>query len=350
MSTLDNYRNTVIKKREELAKLTGDLSKEQAKISPLQKKINSASDAIRRTKNQSTIKTKSREIDQCNKSIADTNKKCSDLQKKIAQKEKELATAEKNVRNEEDKVNKKKLAEDKKRLREQTAQFNAIEQTIQEHAFIQASMQSDIAQLKAIPATITVLFLAANPNDTQQLNLDEEVRAIQNRIRLSDYRDSIRFESRWAARSSDVLQAINETNPTIIHFSGHGTSDGKLVLLNPDGSSNDVTKEAITMAISTASDTVRLVVFNACFSESQAKNIVHSIESAIGMNDSIRDDTAITFASQLYSSIGFGHSLEKSFNQAIAAIMLDGIPQDTIPQLFVADGVNPDDIVLVSPD
>ena len=91
-------------------------------------------------------------------------------------------------------------------------------------------------------------------------------------------------------------------------------------------------------------------MFNACFSESQAKNIVQSIESAIGMNDSIRDDTAITFASQLYSSIGFGHSLEKSFNQAIAAIMLDGIPQETIPQLFVADGVNPDDIVLVSPD
>lgn len=35
MSQLDTYRNTMIRKREELAKLNQDLAKEQAKISPL---------------------------------------------------------------------------------------------------------------------------------------------------------------------------------------------------------------------------------------------------------------------------------------------------------------------------
>ena len=39
MSQLDTYRKTVTRKREELAKLSADLSKEQAKISPLQNKI-----------------------------------------------------------------------------------------------------------------------------------------------------------------------------------------------------------------------------------------------------------------------------------------------------------------------
>lgn len=350
MSLLDTYRSTVTRKRNELAKLTGDLSKEQAKLSPLQKKIISANDTIRRTKNQSTIKVKSREIEQSNKSIADINKKCSDLQKKIAQKESELATAEKNMRNEEDRENKKKLSEEKKRQKEQIAQFNAIERAIHQQASIQALMQADIEQLKAIPDKITVLFLAANPKDTQQLNLDEEIRAIQKNIRLSDYRDSIIFESRWAARSSDILQAINETNPTIIHFSGHGTKEGDIVLLNPDGSAKQVSKEAITMAISTASDIVRLVIFNACFSEHQAKNIVQNIEAAIGMTDSVRDDTAIIFAAQFYSSIGFGHSLEKSYRQAISAIMLENIPQEKVPQLYTADGVTPDDIIFVNPN
>jgi hypothetical protein len=33
----------------------------------------------------------------------------------------------------------------------------------------------------------------------------------------------------WATRVTDLLQFINEVNPTILHFSGHGTSDGKLV-------------------------------------------------------------------------------------------------------------------------
>lgn len=208
----------------------------------------------------------------------------------------------------------------------------------------------DIKKLKALPKKITVLFLAANPIDTNRLLLDVEVRTIRERIRLSEYRDSIHFESRWATRSADILQAINETNPTIIHFSGHGTQDGELVLLNPDGSSKLVNKEAITMAISTASDTVQLVLFNACFSELQAENIVQNIEAAIGMNDSVSDKAAITFAAQFYSAVGFGCSLKKAYNQAIAAIMLEGIPQERVPQLFVRDGVLSENIIYVNPD
>ena len=192
--------------------------------------------------------------------------------------------------------------------------------------------------------------MASNPSDTSQLRLDEEVRAIQEKIRLSDYRDSIHFESRWAVRSADILQAINETNPTVVHFSGHGATNGDLVLSNPDGLKKFVSKEAISKAISTATDTVRLVVFNACFSEQQAENVVDSIEAAIGMNNSIRDDAAITFSAQLYSSIGFGYSLKKSYDQAIAAIMLDGIPQENVPQIFNRDDIVLDEIILVNPD
>lgn len=55
MSQLDTYRKTVTRKREELAKLSADLSKEQAKISPLQKKILLAKNAIGRTKSQRSI-------------------------------------------------------------------------------------------------------------------------------------------------------------------------------------------------------------------------------------------------------------------------------------------------------
>ena len=346
MSLLDTYRNAVTRKREELAKLSNDLSKEQAKLPSLQKKIISANNTLKKTKNQSTIKSKLREIERANKSIADINGRCSDLQKKIAKKEKELATAEKNLRGEEEKQNKKKATEEGKRIKAQDAQLNAIERTIEHQASVQASMQADIEQLKALPDKITVLFMAANPSDTKQLMLDEEVRAIQNNIRLSEYRDSIHFESRWAVRSGDI---INETNPTIIHFSGHGAESGELVLLKPDGTKDFVTKEAITAAISTVSDTARLVVFNTCFSAAQAVNIVQNVEAAIGMNDSVQDDTAITFAAQLYSSIGFGYSLEKSYRQAIAAIMLAGIPQNDIPQLFHRDGIDPDEIILVNP-
>ena len=91
MSMLDTYRNNLLRKREEAAKLNQDLAKEQAKIAPLQQKIISANAAIGRTKSASTIKSKLNEIERANKAIADTQKKVGDIQKKLAQKEKEIA-------------------------------------------------------------------------------------------------------------------------------------------------------------------------------------------------------------------------------------------------------------------
>lgn len=350
MSQLDTYRNTLLRKREELVKLNQDLAKEQAKLAPLQSKINAAKNAISRTKSQATIKARLGDIDRANKSIADVQKKIGEIQKKIAAKEREVATAEKNYRNEEVRVQKKQDAEDKKRAQEAARQSQQLEQRLRYNERMQQQMQQDIKQLQAVPEVITVLFLAANPVGTVSLQLDEEARSIQQKIRMSDYRDSVRFESRWATRSGDILQAINETNPTIVHFSGHGASNGDLVLLNPDGSAKMVSKEAISMAMATASDTIRLIVFNACFSESQAKSVIEYIDAAIGMSTSIGDEAACVFAAQLYSSIGFGCSLQTSFNQAIAQLMLEGIPEDSTPKLYVKDSIDANDIIFVQPN
>lgn len=347
MSQLDTYRNALARKRNDLAKLMQDLAKEQKKLAPLQHKINSANDTIRRTKSAATIKSKLREIEQSTKNIADVQKKIGEIQKKIANAEKDVVDLDKRCQNEESKVRKKQAEEDKKRMQVIASQSEQLEQRMIHSERIQTQMQRDIEHLQAVPETITVLFLAANPVAIKPLRLDEEARSIQEKIRLSEYRDCVCFESRWATRSSDILQAINETNPTIVHFSGHGTDTGELVLLNPDGSPKLVTKEAISMAMSTASDTIRLVVFNACFSEIQAKNVVDHVESAIGMSTSIGDEAACVFAAQLYSSIGFGHSLQTSFKQAIAALMLEGIPEDATPQLYVKDGVDPVDMIFV---
>lgn len=235
-------------------------------------------------------------------------------------------------------------------MQEADRQARQLEQRLRENERMQRQMQQDIEQLQTVPNVITILFLAANPAGTTPLQLDEEARSIQQKIRMADYRDSIRFESRWATRSGDILQAINETNPTIVHFSGHGTENGDLVLLNPDGSAKLVSKEAISMAMSTASDTIRLVVFNACFSEPQAESVIENIDAAIGMSTSIGDEAACIFASQLYSSIGFGRSLQISFNQALAQLMLEGISEDKTPKLYVKDSMDANEIILAQPD
>ena len=349
MSQLDTYMNTLYRKKEELTKLYQDLSKEQAKLPPLKQKILTAENTINRTKNQSTIKSKINDIERTTKAINDLEKKINEIQKKIAIKQKEIVTAEKNYRNEEVKTQKKQLEIDKKRIYNDACEAKELKQRILQNEINQVKMQFDIEQLKNIPETITILFLAANPLNTEQLRLDEEARSIQRNIRLSDYRNSIKFESRWAVQTQDILQAINETDPTIVHFSGHGSSNGDLVFQDVNGKAKIVKKEAIAAAMATASDTIRLIVFNACFSQEQALNVVDHVESVIGMSTSIGDTAACVFAARLYSSIGFGLSLKKSFDQAIAQLMLENILEDNTPMLFVKENINPDNIIFVKP-
>ena len=106
----------------------------------------------------------------------------------------------------------------------------------------------------------------------------------------------------------------------------------------------------ITSATSAAEAWFLLIIKPQCFSETQAQSVVEHIEAAIGMSDSIMDDTACTFAAQLYSSIGFGRSLQTSFNQAIAELLLEGIPGENIPQLYARDDVDLNELILVRPD
>lgn len=131
---------------------------------------------------------------------------------------------------------------------------------------------------------LTILFLAANPQDTQKLALDQEVRSITEAIRKSEGRDGIEFFSRWAVQSLDILQAINETDPEIIHFSGHGSEKGEIVLDDGSGKTTLVSKEAMAAAVISASKKIRLIFFNACFSQQEAKAVVEKVEAAIGMN------------------------------------------------------------------
>ena len=204
---------------------------------------------------------------------------------------------------------------------------------------------------------IRVLFLAADPFDPAdpagqrqpRLRLDEEIRDVTARIRASEYRDSVELISAWAARPQDLLQALNEYRPQVVHFSGHGTEDGEVVFLGPDGSPKPVSRGAVVEVMKTAGDEIRLVVFNSCFSSAQAEAVTRHVDAAIGMSDEVGDEAARVFAAQFYSALGFGHSVGKAFGQARAALMMEGIPEEDVPRLYVREGLDAGEVVLVRP-
>lgn len=86
-----------------------------------------------------------------------------------------------------------------------------------------------------------------------------------------------------------------------------------------------------------------------CYSRNQAEAVVQHIPAAIGMKTTIGDDAARVFAAAFYSAISFGLSVTKAFDQAKAALMLECIPEQDTPELFIASGVKAEELVLVKP-
>jgi hypothetical protein len=194
---------------------------------------------------------------------------------------------------------------------------------------------------------IKVLFLTSNPEGTPALKLDEEARLITQKIRASEYRDVLKLETLWAVRPDDLIQSLLEHKPQIVHFSGHGSESGEIVLMDNNRQAKPVSAEALKMLFTTLKDNIRVVMLNACYSEKQAKAIAEVIDCVIGMRTAIGDDAAITFAASFYRAIGFGRSIKDAFDQGKTAIMLEGISEVKTPQLLTRTGVDPAAIVLM---
>jgi hypothetical protein len=180
----------------------------------------------------------------------------------------------------------------------------------------------------------TILVLAASPFDQARLRLDEEVREIEEGLRRSRGRDQFQLEQRWAVRTSDLRRALLDTNPQIVHFSGHGSGEDGLILEDATGESKFVTTEALANLFQLFVEQVECVLLNACYSEIQASAIAQQIPYVIGMSQEIGDEAAIQFAVGFYDGLGAGRSIEDAYRFGCSAIELDSIPEHLTPVLI----------------
>lgn len=144
----------------------------------------------------------------------------------------------------------------------QKRQFREVESSLKTHDSLHKEAAARIDRLAALPEEIKVAFFATDPATAsdRRLLLDEEVREIHQKIRLSDHRDAVKLESRWALRPIEILQYMNELKPTIVHFSGHGSEQDELVLQDRYGDAKLVSMESIVATFSTT------IQYGWCFS------------------------------------------------------------------------------------
>jgi hypothetical protein len=355
----DTHHQTIQRKKGELQSLAEHRGREQKKVADLSGKIVSAKQTVQRITSQPSLRTKLNEIGRletekfnCEKRVAEIENKMHKKQKEILDEEKRLSTAEKSeqlrLKRHQDDRQRKEQASERQREQEYEHQMRGVTRVLHQHEHYHDETFRQIKKMLAAPPTINVLFLASNPLDQNLLRLDEEARAIQDMIRKSKHRDVIDFKTRWAVRPLDILQEINETQPTIIHFSGHGSEDGTLALQRADGSTHTISKQALIQTISADTGKIKVIFFNTCSSSALAQSVTAHVSAAIGMSDSITDPAARTFAAYFYSAIGFGLTLTKAFEQAKAALMLEGIQEQDIPILHCHPDIDPNEIVFVS--
>jgi SNF2 family DNA or RNA helicase len=180
---------------------------------------------------------------------------------------------------------------------------------------------------------IRILFLSASPLDENPLRVDQEYRDIQEQLKKAKLRDKFELEHRPAARKKDIVEAILDFEPHIIHFSGHGDQTGKLCFENEEGETEEVSPKLLSEIFALCDDHLSCVLLNACYSRRQAEAIVKYIPFVIGMRGSIDDESAIAFSTGFYRAVMAGKPIEKAFNFGLLELKIDDLPDQKKPVL-----------------
>lgn len=325
-----SYLRQVRSKKEQLARARTDVTARRTDSTKAGEKVRDAEAKLRGEEKSEAEKEKR----------AAAQKKRQDEQKKRQQEQKE--------RREED-------AERRTRQREEAVRAAAeagrdAREADQDQKITELGRRLEEQSREAAPPEVAVLLIGSSPEDQHSLRLDKETREIEKRVRAAEFRDSIYFRPKLARRLTDLNDDLNEVGPTILHFSGHGSEDA-LAFEDAGGRTQNLDNAMLGRFLDAARAPVRLVVFNSCDSAAQARVAVAHVDVAIGMGTAIDDADAKVFAGQLYSSLASGSSIGTAFAQARFQLEVDGSGTGAeVPQMFAADGVEPDLVVLVNPD
>ena len=166
-----------------------------------------------------------------------------------------------------------------------------------------------------------ILFLAANPLTTSRLDLEEELRSVEAELRAVRFRNDITLTTGHAVRPDDLVRLLRQEQPTIVHFSGHGEQHG--VVLRTESGHTTVPGDVLARLFRDRK--IALVVLNACYSESQATQLLDSVPAVVGTTDAVADEAARRFSAAFYRTLGDGHSVKAAFRDAGDAVAVHNL-------------------------
>jgi hypothetical protein len=177
-----------------------------------------------------------------------------------------------------------------------------------------------------------ILFLSANPIGLPNLRFDQEYKLIKEVLEQGNSHDQYELLPPSLALTKHDLSRIEQQQPYFIHFSGHGKPTG-IVLTTEQNRSEILPNRSIERLFTPLKGIVKVVLFNNCYSKTQAEIISKFGIHVIGYNIAVDDSAAITFARGFYNGLGEGKTIKNAYNDAMivsssledkVAVWLDG--------------------------
>jgi tetratricopeptide (TPR) repeat protein len=173
---------------------------------------------------------------------------------------------------------------------------------------------------------IKLLFLSAVPLGRSALNIKGEIQAIRKKIAASRQEERFQFIEEADVRLDALPGLLTQHQPHIVHFIGHGTEEGNLLLLREDGEEVEASPALLAAYLRNLplGGNLRVALFNCCHSHRVARAAMREIDCAIGMADELPDQAAPAFASDFYLMLASGTSVKVAY--ATARLRMSGEP------------------------
>ncbi len=167
---------------------------------------------------------------------------------------------------------------------------------------------------------LKVLFIAADPGRSDRQVVSDEMRHIEEAIRRNGRRDAVVLASRHGLRHDDLIRALREEKPDILHIAGHGDERG-VHLIDPQ-TSRAVALGAESLArILRLFDHLRGVVLTIPHSAAIADALVDTVDFAIGIEGVPSDKARRDLAGAFYDAVSAGDSIARAFGMGEAMFL-----------------------------
>jgi hypothetical protein len=192
---------------------------------------------------------------------------------------------------------------------------------------------------------LKILAVLSNP-PSKPLNVQEEQQRVSEA--LAPLIQARKVELRWVDGQTPLQEALDEFQPNILHFAGHGAAgegsgEGQIFLQNAAGEPVPFGAQYLALLLKD-SPSVRVVFLNSCegaketpnaFSSTASRLVASGIPCVLAMQFEISDEAAVEFSAALYRELAAGRPVDAAVSEARRALKLRKSFEWSTPVLYL---------------